>query len=41
VDYWLTDEILVDIASTPAGDGIVDEDERDLDILCQNLLFVK
>jgi hypothetical protein len=45
VDYtifansWLTDELLVDIAPTPAGDGIIDE--RDLGILCDNWLFGK
>jgi parallel beta-helix repeat protein len=38
-DYWLTDEFLVDIAPTPAGDGIIDR--RDLHILCQNWLFGK
>jgi len=38
-DYWLTDEFLVDIAPTPASDGIVDE--RDLDVLCDNWLFGK
>ena len=38
-NYWLTDELLVDIAPTPAGDGIVDQ--RDLDILCENWLFGK
>ncbi|MHC4160183.1 MAG: right-handed parallel beta-helix repeat-containing protein, partial [Planctomycetota bacterium] len=35
-DYWLTDELLVDIAPTPAGDGIVDE--RDLAIFVDNWL---
>jgi predicted outer membrane repeat protein len=38
-DYWLTDELLVDIAPTPAGDGIIDQ--RDLNILCDNWLFGK
>ena len=38
-DFWLTDELLVDIAPTPAGDGIIDE--RDLNILCDNWLFGK
>jgi hypothetical protein len=38
-NYWLTDELLVDIAPTPAGDGIIDE--RDLSILCDNWLFGK
>ena len=37
--FWLTDEFLVDIAPTPAGDGIVDE--RDLDVLRDNWLFGK
>ncbi len=35
-NYWLTDEFLLDIAPTPAGDGIVDE--QDLAILCSNWL---
>ena len=35
-DYWLMDELLVDIAPTPGGDGIIDW--RDLDILCGNWL---
>lgn len=35
-NYWLTDEFLLDIAPTPAGDGIIDE--RDLAILCDNWL---
>ena len=39
VNYWMTDEFLVDIAPTPAGDGIVDE--GDLDVLCDNWLFGK
>jgi len=38
-NYWMTDEFLVDVAPTPAGDGIVDE--RDLNILCDNWLFGK
>ena len=38
-NYWLTDELLVDIAPTPAGDGIIDK--RDLGILCENWLFGK
>jgi hypothetical protein len=33
---WLTDEFLVDIAPTPAGDGIVDT--SDLAVLCDNWL---
>jgi hypothetical protein len=36
---YLTDELLVDIAPTPAGDGIVDANE--LAILCNNWLFGK
>ena len=36
-DYWLTDKFLVDIAPTPAGDGIVDQ--KDLKILCDNWLY--
>jgi predicted outer membrane repeat protein len=38
-DFLFTDELLVDIAPTPAGDGIIDE--RDLNILCNNWLFGK
>ncbi len=38
-NYWLTDEFSVDIAPTPAGDGIVDE--RDLGVLGDNWLFGK
>jgi predicted outer membrane repeat protein len=38
-NYWMTDEFLVDIAPTPAGDGIVDE--RDLAVQCDNWLFGK
>ena len=38
-NFWLTDEFLVDIAPTPAGDGIVDE--RDLNIFTDNWLFGK
>ena len=34
--FWLTDEFLVDIAPTPAGDGIVDI--SDLAVLCDNWL---
>ncbi|UCD30371.1 MAG: right-handed parallel beta-helix repeat-containing protein, partial [Planctomycetota bacterium] len=37
--YWLTDELLVDIAPTPAGDGIIDK--KDLNILCNNWLLGK
>jgi predicted outer membrane repeat protein len=37
--FWLTDELLVDIAPTPAGDGIVDI--YDLAILCENWLSEK
>ena len=37
--YWLEDELLVDIAPTAAGDGIVDE--KDLSVLCQNWLYGK
>jgi hypothetical protein len=33
---WLTDELLADIAPTPAGDGIVDT--SDLAVLCDNWL---
>jgi hypothetical protein len=36
---WFTDELLADIAPTPAGDGIIDQ--RDLNILCNNWLFGK
>lgn len=35
-NYWLTDGFLVDIAPTPAGDGVIDE--KDLAILCINWL---
>jgi hypothetical protein len=37
--YWLTDELSVDVAPTPAGDGIIDE--QDLAIICDNWLAGK
>jgi hypothetical protein len=37
--YWMADELLVDIAPTPAGDGVVDI--KDLAILCDNWLAGK
>jgi parallel beta-helix repeat protein len=37
--FWLTDEILVDISPTPAGNGIVDI--KDLAVLCDNWLAGK
>jgi len=36
-DSWLTDDSLVDVAPTAAGDGIVDE--LDLAVLCEYWLF--
>lgn len=38
-NYWMTDEFSVDIAPTPAGDGIVDE--KDLEIFTENWLAGK
>jgi hypothetical protein len=37
--FWMTDELLADIAPTPAGDGIVDI--YDLAVLCNNWLAGK
>jgi predicted outer membrane repeat protein len=38
-DFWMTDEFSVDIAPTPAGNGIIDA--NDLAILCDNWLYGK
>lgn len=35
LDYWLTDELLYDIAPRPLGDGIVDI--QDLILLAEHL----
>jgi predicted outer membrane repeat protein len=37
-NFWLTDEFLMDIAPTPAGDGIIDT--SDLAVLCDNWLEI-